>query len=946
VKRCVVVVTVWVVGLAWMLTSLAFPAGSATAARLDAVPTAAAGSVVTPGAPGATGKPVTLSGMFVVVQAESRVAGPALYFLKSAGHQYQLRLAKAPNLRSGATVTVHGTLNGDTIDLAGVGGSSTLRAAAPAIEPPIGTRSVLVINVVWAGATLKATAAQEQDFMFGTDPRSFVRYYLDASYGQLTWTGAQTPRYTITAPTGCDLSDLANQAQAEATAGGYSIPSYDKLIINAPHLQCGSRGYGEIGGSLVWIEDGLWNLADGYERLLPAHEIGHALGLYHSHGLDCGDVAASLACLSDPGAHKDEYGHAFDVMGNNFLGDRHDAVSWFSAKQEMLLGWLSGSRVTPVDSSGTYSLVPLEKSGTASAQVLVIPTPLRTYYVEYRQPITQDVFLSHYPAATNSVHVSVGLPFGDDTAPYALDFTPGTNPEGADYTDFYDAPLAIGRSFSDPENAFTLSPISQNGTTATVRVTVHTLYDLSVTKSGTASGTVTSSPAGISCGTACSAGFVSDSAVTLTESPASGSTFSGWGGACTGTATTCTVPMSSATSVTAGYIESAPGAFTSLTSSRLLDTRSGVGAAKVAVAAGGTLHLQVASRGGVPVSGICAVVMNVSVTSATRSGYVIAYGDGTTRPATSNLNFLAGQTVPNLVIAPVGANGKVALYNGSGGTIQLIADVSGYYQAGAPVAAGAFGSLTPSRVLDTRSGVGAARVAVPAGGTVHLTVAGTGGVPVSEVGAVVLNVTVTAPARPGHVVVSGDGTTGPGTSNLNFLAGQTVPNLVIAPVGANGKVALYNGSGGTIQLIADVSGYYLAGTPTVPGTFGALTPSRVLDTRTGLGTAKLAVAAGGTLHLLVTGPGGVPLTGVSAVVLNVTVAAPARLGFVTVYGDGTTRPGTSNLNFAAGQTVPNLVTVQVGTNGSVALYNGSGGTLQLIADVTGYYRDVRGPQPG
>ena len=41
-----------------------------------------------------------------------------------------------------------------------------------------------------------------------------------------------------------------------------------------------------------------------------------------------------------------------------------------------------------------------------------------------------------------------------------------------------------------------------------------------------------------------------------------------------------------------------------------------------------------------------------------------------------------------------------------------------------------------------------------------------------------------------------------------------MPNLVIAPVGANGKVALFNGSGGTIQLLADVSGYYLAGVPT------------------------------------------------------------------------------------------------------------------------------------
>jgi hypothetical protein len=114
-----------------------------------------------------------------------------------------------------------------------------------------------------------------------------------------------------------------------------------------------------------------------------------------------------------------------------------------------------------------------------------------------------------------------------------------------------------------------------------------------------------------------------------------------------------------------------------------LDTRAGVGAAKVAVAAGGTVHLQVAGRGGVPASGVSAVVLNVTVTAPTSAGFITVYGDGTARPTASNLNFVKGQTVPNLVIAPVGANGKVDLYNGSAGTVQLIGDVSGYYRSGA-----------------------------------------------------------------------------------------------------------------------------------------------------------------------------------------------------------------------------------------------------------------------
>ena len=96
---------------------------------------------------------------------------------------------------------------------------------------------------------------------------------------------------------------------------------------------------------------------------------------------------------------------------------------------------------------------------------------------------------------------------------------------------------------------------------------------------------------------------------------------------------------------------------------------------------------------------------------------------------------------------------------------------------------------------------------------------GHGGVPASGVGAVVLNVTVTQPTAPGILIVYPDGVTRPNSSNLNFVAGQTVPNLVIAPVGANGKVDFYN-SAGTVQMIADVSGWFLAGNPAA-GAFAA-----------------------------------------------------------------------------------------------------------------------------
>src|SRR6185437_12527043 len=120
-------------------------------------------------------------------------------------------------------------------------------------------------------------------------------------------------------------------------------------------------------------------------------------------------------------------------------------------------------------------------------------------------------------------------------------------------------------------------------------------------------------------------------------------------------------------------------------------------------------------------------------------------------------------------------------------------------------------------------------------------------------------------------------------------------------------------------------------------------PTRVLDTRKGVGAPKAKIAANGTVAVDVTsGVAGAPAAStITAVVLNVTITNPTVGGYITAYPDGGTRPKSSNLNFSAGETVPNLATVKVG-NGKVDLYNGSGGTSDLIADVQGYYVDAAG----
>lgn len=384
----------------------------------------------------------------------------------------------------------------------------------------------------------------------------------------------------------------------------------------------------------------------------------------------------------------------------------------------------------------------------------------------------------------------------------------------------------------------------------------------------------------------------------------------------------------------------ASGTYHATTPTRILDTRKGVG--RVPVASGGEVVLQVAGLPSVPATA-SAVVLNVTVTEPTAAGFVTVYPDGSARPTTSNLNFVPQQTVPTLVVVGVPSNGRVRLYNGAPGTVQLIADVSGYYTgADAPSGQGAFGALPPRRLLDTRSLNGVPQPALAAKGSVAFTVTGNGVPPGAS--AVVLTVTATRPVLDGYVTAYPSGGPIPTASNLNFLSRQTVPNLVVVPVGTGGRVSLFNGSTGTVHLFADISGYFLPGDPVSAGTLGALAPVRLLDTRNAIGGLGTPLAPNEARTVSVKGRGGVPLAGAGTVILTVTATRPTGSGYLTVYGGGA-RPIVSNLNFTKGQTVPNLVVTQVSDLGTVTFFNGSSGAVHVFADVSGYVAKADAPLP-
>ncbi|NUS15079.1 MAG: hypothetical protein HOY69_27405 [Streptomyces sp.] len=361
---------------------------------------------------------------------------------------------------------------------------------------------------------------------------------------------------------------------------------------------------------------------------------------------------------------------------------------------------------------------------------------------------------------------------------------------------------------------------------------------------------------------------------------------------------------------------------------RLLDTRT----TGPSVPAGRVTKVQVAGNSlvpGIPATGITAVVLNVTATRTAGAGVLTAWGDGDPRPATSNLNWsAANRTVSNLVTVPVPAGGAVDLAATSGAA--LIADIQGYYThdtTGVTLTA-----VAPYRLFDTRTG-SLSSTAPVTDTTFTVGLAGQGGVP-TDATAVVVNLTATGTSGAGYLEAFPGGTPAPGVSNINWTAsGTTVAGLAVVPLGTDGSLSVL--VHGTTHVVADVFGYFDPGSSGAD--FTAVRPARLLDTRHAIGVATTTpLPSGHSLALRVTGgAGGVP-AGARAVLVNVTVTATTGAGVLTAWAGGSPRPATSNLNWtAAQQTVPNLVLVPVGVDGTVDLYVNS--TTHVVADLFGYY---------
>jgi subtilisin len=247
--------------------------------------------------------------------------------------------------------------------------------------------------------------------------------------------------------------------------------------------------------------------------------------------------------------------------------------------------------------------------------------------------------------------------------------------------------------------------------------------------------------------------------------------------------------------------------------------------------------------------------------------------------------------------------------------------------------------VTPTRRLDTRYGVGL-------NGRFQTTVvrsfpvAGAAGIP-SDAVAVTGNLTVTSPTSTGYVSLGPSLPSHPKTSTINVTSGLTIANGVTAQLAGGSLAAVFVGTtGSSTHLVFDVTGYYRADTSGT--TWYELGPTRFLDTRSGNGLSG-DFTDGSVRSVQLTGRHGLP-AGTVAITGNVTVVGATGAGFLSIGPSMTSSPSTSTLNFQAGQTLANNVTLRLTTGGRVSavIVGPSSLRADVLLDVTGYYLSGNG----
>ncbi|WP_419174277.1 Ig-like domain-containing protein [Desulfosediminicola sp.] len=341
--------------------------------------------------------------------------------------------------------------DGVTTTTAAVTNSS---ASSTVLPNTMGEQNVLALMVNFQDNQAQPwTTAEAEQIVFGT----VNEFYQENSNSQ-TWLAGDVHGYfTLPINETCDSWEIHVNAQEAAEAQGIDLSLYNRMVYIFPeNSSCGWSGKGTLGGtvSLAWANGSLSLRTIG-------HELGHNFGLQHAEQLECGSEIIGDNCISIT------YGDNLDIMGDS------NVTGHFNTFNKELLGWLasaSGELIT-AESEGSFLLAPYESTQSGIAKGLRVPRGIDSvtgkqlwYYLEYRQALGFDSFLSDKPGITNGVVLRLATE-AETASSQLLDMTPASSRYDLD-----DASLAVGSSYTDLDAGVTITTEWADATGTSVNI--------------------------------------------------------------------------------------------------------------------------------------------------------------------------------------------------------------------------------------------------------------------------------------------------------------------------------------------------------------------------------------------------------------------------------------------------------------------------------------------
>ncbi|MEV4838754.1 fibronectin type III domain-containing protein [Nonomuraea sp. NPDC049486] len=347
------------------------------------------------------------------------------------------------------------------------------------------------------------------------------------------------------------------------------------------------------------------------------------------------------------------------------------------------------------------------------------------------------------------------------------------------------------------------------------------------------------------------------------------------------------------------------------------------------VEAGGTVTIKVTGLDDVPASGVSTVALNVAAKGASSPGGLIAFPSSlATVPAVTGARYRAGVWDDHLLMVKVGADGQIKVKNTGSATVNVYADIHGYFTSTPTTPEGAsYVPLNTSRIVSNQT--------VPANSSASYTAVGVGGIPSDGVAFVALTLIVRSTGS-GKVIVHPSGSALPTGSNIDYRPPTFLSNLVIVAPGPDGKITVNNNGSAALTVYADVAGYFaLPAAAATPSSQIPVDPARIAN--------NISVPAGGVYMVAPLGKGGVPSDGVSGVGVNLTARSTAG-GLLRVYPSGQSSiPSGGSIAFQANDYWANFVPVKLGADGRFAVKNTGSAAVTLAVDTFSYFTPAGRP---